>query len=1171
MPALSELISIKQRYSRSINLERDVGIPDSMSGYIPTPRVTDSIGRFLRSREMGNSVRAWTLTGSYGTGKSAFALFLTALCAPHGSKSHARATKILRQAGKSGPLGEQIKNTLPESGLVRAVATAQREPIANTVLRALDTGVNLYWQNTKGRKPDALKELYELIAKSQGGTPVDGNRLIQVIVSLAQASRAGILLVIDELGKNLEFAAQNQSIGDLYLLQQIAELPANRDGSSVSLFGLLHQSFIDYAHGITSSQRNEWAKIQGRFEDVLFVEPQDQMVRLIGQAIDQATVEPFESNLAGWVDKWQRALSENELSSYFSKGGLSSVYPLHPLSALVLPGLCTKYSQNNRTLFTFLSSGEHGSFSTFLSQTASDGEDLASFKLHKVYDYFVESAGMSVSSRPRSQRWIEIQLRLSDANNLDPDFLPVLKTIGLLNLVSSTGFLRASRSTVALAMCNLPGSRSELRYWGEKIQELMAKGFVIYRERIDELRIWEGSDFDIEREISGQTEILGQSLADLLNEHVPLEPLVVQRHSYQTGTLRYFERRYYDRAESLTSTVCQRGDSDGLICYWVGNAKDVRKIPEGSLRTPDDKPVLVISASKTDSLRVACQEYVALESVRAHSVQLQTDGVARREVSQRILHARRLLRDALSRSFDIASGMVKVHGSDGVMKLKGWSPLQSHLSDICDNIYGRGPFLWNELINKRELTPQGASARNKLVGAMLDNAGRYRLDIAGNGPEYSMFESVLIQPGLYTETEDGWEFSKPLRNSKGIYHLWRAIEKFCKSAKTAPKNVDLLYGLLQRPPYGAKEGPIPVLLLSVLLYYSEYISVYHNGTFIPVLGPEHLELLVKKPETFSVKYLDVSGLRAEVFHELAKVLSSGKSKVDASLRNKTILGVVRPLVRFVQRLPQFALKTESGVTKEAKAVSRAILDAREPDDLLFSALPLACGLPRITGDADEDRRLVKRFRKELVKALSSLQAAYGDLLGHCEKLIKQSFAIKMDAAEFRQNLRYRAMNLSSQVIEQRMKSFILAASDDKADSKLWLESLLLIVTNKTPKSWTDEDVLVFETKLSDIARRFANLEALQKDIAAPSEGIEARRITLTYPDGDEIHQMLWIDRNKQESIEQIAERILESHNLSEDLNLGQAVAAALMERIFPGRAKETDTKTQKPKKERGVG
>ena len=1171
MPILSEFVSIKRRYSRSVNLERDFGIPDSLIGYIPTSRAIDGIERFLRSLTFDNSVRAWTLTGSYGTGKSAFANFLTALTAPRNDQNHLNSIQILKQTEKSNSLQRQIKSRLPESGLIRAVATAQREPIVRTVIRALNNGVFNYWQNMRGRRPDALIELNSLYLKSQRGSGIDNNHLIQIMKSLPQVSKSGILLIIDELGKNLEFSAQNQSIDDLYLLQQIAELPSNKDGFNVFILGLLHQSFIDYAHGLASAQRNEWAKIQGRFEDIPFIESSDRMMKLIGQTIERSTDNSFTLSVNRWINKWFNALSEQGLSNFFSKGDLSSIYPLHPLSALILPILCTKYSQNNRTLFTFLASDEPDSFSTFISQAVFDDERLQSFKLHKVYDYFVESAGMSISARPQIQRWVEIQSRLADASHLDPDVQLVLKTIGLLNLVSTTGSLRASKRTVALAMCNQPDDKIELKYWEKKTAELLEKGFLIWRKRIDELRIWEGSDFDIEKELSEQAETLNISLAELLNEYAPLRPLVVQRHSYETGTLRYFERQYYDEIESLESLECKNPDSDGLICYWVGNGRDLKKLEKIPHKTLSGKPVIVICASELNALQIACNEFVTLRNIMKNASQLQTDGVARREVSQRILYAQRLLNDALARSFNIASGKVYSFELNEKMKFGNWADFQGYLSHLCDDIYNQSPCLWNELINRRELTSQGATARNKLINAMLENAGEPRLGIVGNGPEYSMFESVLRQTELYFESEDGWAFSRPARNDNGIYHIWTAIEDFCRTSRTEPKNICQLNDLLEAPPYGAKKGIIPVLLLAVLLYHNEYVSVYIDGSFIPVLGPEHFELLVKKPERFSVKYFEVSGLRAEIFHELGNILSSDRSKTDINLRNATILSIVKPLVGFAKRLPQFTLTTESRVTDEAKAVRKALLEAKEPDELLFSTLPQACGLPPITGDEDEDRSLVKSFRKKLVQALSSLQVAYDDLIGHCEKLIKRAFAIKIDSPEFRDNLRYRAMNLSSQVIEPRLKSFILASTDKEADNRSWLESVLLIISNKPPKSWTDEDVIIFETKLSDIARRFMNLEALQKEIAIPNEGIDARRVTVTYPDGDEIHQMLWIDREKQANIDRIADQIIDNYGLNDDANLKQAVTAALIEKIFFNRSRISNSSGKEPTKEQKVG
>jgi len=1171
MPALSEFVSIKRRYSRSVNLERDFGIPDSLTGYIPTSRAVDSIERFLRSLSFDYSVRAWTLTGSYGTGKSAFANFLTAISAPKGDENYLSAINILKQVEKSNSLQRQIRSRLPESGLIRAVATAQREPIVRTVIRALKRGVSIYWQNTRGRRPEALDELNALHNRSQRGTVIDNNHLIQVMRSLAQASKAGILLIIDELGKNLEFSAQNQSMNDLYLLQQIAEMPSNRDGFNVFVFGILHHSFIDYAHGLASAQRNEWAKIQGRFEDIPFIESPDRMMRLIGQAIKLRDDRLFQLSVERWAEKWHNALSENDFLNHFSKDDLSSVYPLHPLSAIILPILCTKYSQNDRTLFTFLASYEPASFSTFLSHTALNDEKLPIFKLHKIYDYFVESAGISITARPHFQRWVEIQSRLTDANHLDPDTLLVLKTIGILNLVSTTGSLRASRRTVTLSMCNHPDDKNEFEYWDNKTKELLEKGFLIWRKRIDELRIWEGSDFDIEKELSEQAKILNISLAELLNVYAPQRPLVVQKHSYETGTLRYFERQYHDKIGSIESLECHSKDSDGLICYWVGDERDIKKLKSIPEKTSTGKPVLIICASELNALRIACYEYAALRNVKKDAIQLQTDGVARREVSQRILHAHRLLKESLSRSFNISSGKVSLCDPDEEITFDSWSSFQNYLSHTCDSVYHYSPCLWNELINRRDLTAQGASARNKLINAMLENNGQPRLGIVGNGPEYSMFESVLRQTGQYVESEDGWIFSIPPKTNEGVYHIWRAIENFCKSAKIKPKDISLLYDELEAPPYGTKKGIIPVLMLAVLLYHNEYVSVYIDGSFIPVLGPEHLELLVKRPERFAVKYFELSGVRAEIFKELGKILSTGLSETDANLRNTTILSIVKPLVGFVKRLPQFTLNTENRVTFEAMAVRKALLNATEPDELLFNALPNACGLPNLVNSPDSDKTIVKRFRKRLVQALSSLQVAYDDLLGHCENLIKRAFAIKIETTEFRENLCYRAMNLLSQVVEPRMKSCILALADKKLDYKSWIESLLLIISNMPPMSWTDEDVLIFETKLSDIARRFMNLEALQKEIAIPSEGIDARRITVTYPEGDEIHQMLWIDRNEQANIEKIADQIIEKHNLNEDANLKQAVTAVLIEKIFRKRREKFDYKLPDHNKEQKFG
>lgn len=108
----------------------------------------------------------------------------------------------------------------------------------------------------------------------------------------------------------------------------------------------------------------------------------------------------------------------------------------------------------------------------------------------------------------------------------------------------------------------------------------------------------------------------------------------------------------------------------------------------------------------------------------------------------------------------------------------------------------------------------------------------------------------------------------------------------------------------------------------------------------------------------------------------------------------------------------------------------------------------------------------------------------------------------------------------------------------------------MIVADKPAAFWIDEDFTGFEIKLSDLARRFKNLEALQKEVATKGEGFEARKVTVTRPDGQETHGMVWIDRENQDQIESVLNEILGILNKYDNNQLQQAVVARLTERVL---------------------
>jgi hypothetical protein len=174
---LSQYFSLNRRYSRSINIERDLEKIDALLGYIPTERSVNALKRILGGLTEKQSRSAWTLTSVYGTGKSAFAHFLASLCAPQSSQMRQKALEIA-----SEPLGLDsseylaLTENIPSRGLFRAVATAQREPLSHTIVRALEQGANVFWSAQDRNKLDVAKKLVDIAGLVATGGAVDSRK-----------------------------------------------------------------------------------------------------------------------------------------------------------------------------------------------------------------------------------------------------------------------------------------------------------------------------------------------------------------------------------------------------------------------------------------------------------------------------------------------------------------------------------------------------------------------------------------------------------------------------------------------------------------------------------------------------------------------------------------------------------------------------------------------------------------------------------------------------------------------------------------------------------------------------------------------------------------------------------------------------------------------------------
>ena len=433
-----------------------------------------------------------------------------------------------------------------------------------------------------------------------------------------------------------------------------------------------------------------------------------------------------------------------------------------------------------------------------------------------------------------------------------------------------------------------------------------------------------------------------------------------------------------------------------------------------------------------------------------------------------------------------------------------------------------------------------------------------------------MYNSVLGATGIHTDGEDGTGFYPPGLES-GLSSAWAAIEAFCVGAKDEQRSLQLLYEQLAEPPYGIKHGVIPVLLAAVLLRRVDDVGFYKDGTFVAVLGPEHFELLVKDPSRFSVKHFEMVGLRSDVFKELEVVLRSPTAKTPAGVRNASLLMIAKPLFNFVKKLPKYTLNTKR-ISESAQNVIAVLQSAQEPDDLIFSSLPEACGLPPISIEKDSDALVAKRFREQLVQCLHDIQTAYDTLLSESKKRLHEAFGVRQKEARLREDLRVRASYLVGHCIEPILKSFIIAAAKESTSDKEWLEALVMIVADKPAKSWSDDDIFLFEVSLVDIVKRFQRLEALQKEVQlSEGSGLEAQHVATVDDKGKEASEVLWIRKADKPLLDRLVREVLNASELKGNPKMQKAFSARLIKKVLSHNTDELENDIEKAKTSAALG
>ncbi len=735
---------------------------------------------------------------------------------------------------------------------------------------------------------------------------------------------------------------------------------------------------------------------------------------------------------------------------------------------LLLPDLCQRFAQNERTLFSYLGSREPHGFRDALASLRRAGDWLYPAT---VYDYFVRNQPAVLSDPLTHRRWAEVVTAVERAGHVDaeddaahPVRAPssLAKTIGLLNLVSRTDGLKASEDVLRLLYPSRPAFQTS-------VDRLHDASVVQYRRFSGEYRVWQGTDFDIDERTAAEAQKLGRfDLAETLTERTGGAPVVARRHSAETGTLRYFEVIFAD-PESRRFVETNPKNAPRIV-FVLAEGRSHHAAFHAMLAQHGSTDVWALHPDGT-ALRAALADVLALEGVQRAAQELASDPVAAREIRERLEAARAAEREAVGRLLGEPGRSQWFLGSRR-LDVNDRRDLQRELSALMDCVYAHGPRVRNELVNRNRLSSQAAAARNKLFRHMLEGESLPELGIQKYPPERAVYRSVLRAGRLHVEKPEGWAFVPPGGcDPLNLVPAWKRLHALMAATEDAP----VAFNALAEPPVGMRRGIFPVVFLHYYLLHRYEIAFYDEGVYTPTLTYEHLERIVRRPDLFTFQRFRIEGVRAELFDEYGQALLDRKPDTDDPLP------LARALVQFAEGLDDHARRTRR-LSPEALRVRDAIYFSKSPQKLLFEALPTACG-----HDPEGD---LSGFAAKLKGALRELKHAQAELADYMRAAFCRAFGLDHTTAlgEMREVLRGRSRGLDRYTIDaEGLLTFIRRLGDRASDDASWFGAILLFLGRKPPAKWTDQDRDTAEYRLAQLSLR----KLLEWTMADPAQLYEA--------------------------------------------------------------------------------
>jgi len=1029
----------------------------------------------LRRIFITNTSNSIAVTGPFGSGKSSLLVYLEALL-KKGDEFQLCIDK-LEQKDQEVFLGYQELVGKNKKGFFSLKIVGEHLSFKSLFITAL-------LENSE------LKDTHKFIKNNQ---ETSFTRLLkQLDAEVKKLGYSGLLILIDELGKIIEYASEKYISSDIHALQDLAEYINKQKNSRLVV--ALHKSFKDYVQNTTHLSFTEWDKIQGRFDNIIFQDDFYELMHIFEEAIScksQKSMQQVTSKIDKIFTTYMKHVPHKHIP--VESQSLEKLAPLHPFSSLALFHIFSKHFQNQRSIFSFLAAQEPYSFQSFITQEVKEA-DL--YTLDMLFDYINYLINAYTVNMVDKESWKLANEYLDSANRLTPIQTKIIKAIAL---ISSFGL----EDLIQLDEVVLGFSFNENTVEKE-IKELKEKGYILYKRVTNSFALIEETSINIDDEL---THIIKNQIAinyqEEINKIIEQDRILAKRFHIETGTAKFFEKEYID------NNLLQSKNIKYKLIYVNSEVQssdvvEISKKNERSIYIPlsfSNEVKNLISLSL--AIEVLLKKKEVLSNQRVYKILLGLLNTNTNEINK-ILDIKEQL---------FYAGEAIQYSSE---------KLQQTISHILQTSYPDMPIIINDLINPVQHETSVPNGMKKLFEHMIEHEKDEKLAIEKQPPQLAIYLSVIKKSGLHSFKSGKWSFTNPKNDN--FMPIWNKILRSMKSQKSII--IDDMIHKLTIEPFGLNRDAAKFVLFTFLIMYEKNIHFFRENTYKFDFDIDEIMDVWKNTKLYTIRWYELSKDEEVIFTKYIQIFDK---YFETQYSKKSIKYVFEKLFTKLNKLPLYCHQTKE-LSNKAIDLRSAISSSKEPHSIFFEVFPKALGYDELNVDN------IDTFIEEFKDAFNEIVFSYKKMVLNIEEILADAFDLKHKNYPYGKELE---TVFEKYLEEQEDKDVtdIYRVCSTANDLVTFLNGLALVLIGKKVDDAFDHDIKELERNIYTFANKvLSKLDIVELINKRP---VDVKKLKITTIDGDS-NLIATVEKSKLDELSGMAEDILynlKSQTLTKDEKL----------------------------------